>query len=125
MLVAVTVTVPAELGAVKSPLALIVPALADQFTAELKAPDPWTVALHCEVAFSASDDGVQVTVTDEMEDDGEEIWLLLEPPPQAAPRNRIPHIIKATKNRAGAALSCTLWSGMPINLVYPAINRQE
>jgi hypothetical protein len=34
-LVAVTVTVPAEAGAVKSPLGLIVPPLADHVTAEL------------------------------------------------------------------------------------------
>jgi hypothetical protein len=35
VLVAVTVTLPAEVGAVKSPLTLTVPALADQVTAEL------------------------------------------------------------------------------------------
>ena len=35
VLVAVTVTEPAELGAVKSPLAFTVPALADHFTAVL------------------------------------------------------------------------------------------
>jgi hypothetical protein len=35
VLVAVTVTVPAEAGAVKSPLALIVPPLADHVTTEL------------------------------------------------------------------------------------------
>jgi hypothetical protein len=35
MLVAVTVTLPAEAGAVKTPLELMVPALADQVTAEL------------------------------------------------------------------------------------------
>jgi hypothetical protein len=35
MLVAVTVTLPAEAGAVKTPLVLIVPLLADQLTAEL------------------------------------------------------------------------------------------
>jgi hypothetical protein len=35
MLVAVTVTLPAEAGAVKTPLELTVPALADQVTAEL------------------------------------------------------------------------------------------
>jgi len=39
-LVAVTVTVPEEEGAVNSPLAFIVPALADQVTAELEAPVP-------------------------------------------------------------------------------------
>ena len=35
VLVAVTVTLPAEAGAVRSPLELIVPALADHVTAEL------------------------------------------------------------------------------------------
>jgi len=35
VLVAVTVTVPAEAGAVNRPLALMVPSLADQLTAEL------------------------------------------------------------------------------------------
>jgi hypothetical protein len=35
LLVAVTVTVPAEAGAVKSPLAFIVPSLAENETAEL------------------------------------------------------------------------------------------
>ena len=35
VLVAVTVTVPAEAGAVKSPLALMEPLLADQVTTEL------------------------------------------------------------------------------------------
>ena len=35
VLVAVTVTLPAEAGAVKNPLVLTVPALADQVTAEL------------------------------------------------------------------------------------------
>jgi hypothetical protein len=35
VLVAVTVTVPADAGAVKSPLGLILPPLADHVTAEL------------------------------------------------------------------------------------------
>ena len=35
MLIAVTVTVPAEAGAVRRPLALMVPALGDHVTAEL------------------------------------------------------------------------------------------
>jgi hypothetical protein len=35
MLVAVTVTLPAEVGAVKTPLEFTVPAVADQVTAEL------------------------------------------------------------------------------------------
>ena len=40
VLVAVTVTVPAVAGAVRSPLALMVPPLADHVTAELKLPVP-------------------------------------------------------------------------------------
>lgn len=39
-LVAVTVTDPAEAGAVKSPAESMVPAAADQVTAELKFPVP-------------------------------------------------------------------------------------
>ncbi len=40
VLVAVTVTLPAEAGAVKSPLELMLPPLALQVTAELKLPVP-------------------------------------------------------------------------------------
>ncbi|HEX6495448.1 MAG TPA: hypothetical protein VF018_08195 [Acidobacteriaceae bacterium] len=43
-------TAPAAAGAVKSPAELTVPALADQVTAELKFPVPFTIAAHCEVA---------------------------------------------------------------------------
>ena len=46
VLLAVTVTEPAVAGAVKSPVALIVPAVEDHVTVELKLPVPWTVALH-------------------------------------------------------------------------------
>jgi hypothetical protein len=49
-LVAVMVAVAAVVGAVKSPLELIEPALADHVMAELYAPVPWTVAAHCDVA---------------------------------------------------------------------------
>ncbi len=64
VLVAVMVTDPGAAGAVKSPLVLIVPALADQVTVELKAPVPWTVAPHCEVAFSPMVEGVHVAATE-------------------------------------------------------------
>jgi hypothetical protein len=40
VLVAVTVTLPAAAGAVKRPLVLMVPPLADHVTAELKLPVP-------------------------------------------------------------------------------------
>jgi hypothetical protein len=82
VLVAVSVAVPAEAGAVKTPLAFTVPLLADQVTAELKLPVPFTVALHCELALTAMVGGVQAGETEEMVEDGEPEWLLL--PPQAA-----------------------------------------
>ncbi len=47
--VAVTVTLPAEAGTVRSPEMLIEPADAVQFTAELKLPVPVTVAVHWSV----------------------------------------------------------------------------
>jgi hypothetical protein len=57
-------TAPAATGAVKSPLELMVPALADQVTAELKLPVPFTVALHCAVALAFTVAGLQATETD-------------------------------------------------------------
>jgi hypothetical protein len=60
VLVAVTVTTPADPGAVKSPLALIMPAVADHVTAEVGFP-VLSVALHCDVAFTATIDGSHVT----------------------------------------------------------------
>jgi hypothetical protein len=42
---------------------------------------PFTVALHCEVAFTAMVEGVQTVETEEMVEDGEP--ELLPPPPQA------------------------------------------
>ncbi len=83
VLVAVTVTLPAVDSAVKSPLALIVPALADHVTAELKLPVPCTEALHCEVAFIATAEGLHVTETDEMVGVACEDVLPPPPPPQA------------------------------------------
>jgi len=68
VLVAVTVAVPAAAGAVKSPLVLMVPALEDHVTAELKLPVPCTLALHCEVAFSPIVDGLQVTAKEVIEE---------------------------------------------------------
>jgi len=61
VLVAVTVILPGEAGAVSKPLASIVPALADQFTGELTPP--WTIAVHWDVAFGAIAAGLQVTAT--------------------------------------------------------------
>lgn len=66
VLVAVTVTDPAELGAVNNPLPLIVPPLAVHFTAELKLPVPCTVALHCDVALGATVEGLQLTDTEDI-----------------------------------------------------------
>jgi hypothetical protein len=46
---------------------------------------PVTAAVHCEVAFSAIAEGVQVAVTEEIVDDGEPPpWLLVVPPPPQA-----------------------------------------
>ena len=64
-------TAPAAAGAVKSPLELMVPALADQVTAELKFPVPLTVAVHCDVALMFTVVGLQATETDVIEDEGE------------------------------------------------------
>jgi hypothetical protein len=47
--VAVTVTGPADAGAVNKPEELMVPAFTVQVTVELKLPVPATVAVHCEV----------------------------------------------------------------------------
>jgi hypothetical protein len=66
VLVAVTVTDPAEPGAINSPLPLIVPALAVHVTAELKLPVPCTVALHCDVVLGATVEGLQLTATEEI-----------------------------------------------------------
>jgi hypothetical protein len=64
VLVAVTVAVPAEDGAVKTPLALMTPLLADHVTAELYVPVPFTIAVHCEVALTKTAAGVQAGETE-------------------------------------------------------------
>ena len=84
VLVAVTVTVPGKAGAVKIPLALILPPLADHVTPELKPPVPRTDALHCDVAFIATAEGVQAAETEEIEDDIGNDCVRLVTPPQAA-----------------------------------------
>ncbi len=66
VLVAVTVTAPAEPGAVNSPVASMLPPLAVHFTVELKLPVPCTVAAHCEVALGAIVEGLQLTPTEEI-----------------------------------------------------------
>jgi hypothetical protein len=66
LLVAVIVAAPAAAGAVKRPVELMLPRLADHVTAELKFPEPFTVALHCEVALMLTVAGVQATDTDVM-----------------------------------------------------------
>jgi len=66
-LVAVTVTVAADDGAVKRPAAVMAPPPeTDQATAVLKAPVPCTLALHCEVAPVATLAGAQEAETEEM-----------------------------------------------------------
>ncbi len=72
VLVAVTVTLPAEAGAVKSPLELMLPPLALQVTAELKLPVPCTVAVHCDVPFVLTAVGLQLTATEVMV--GATVW---------------------------------------------------
>jgi hypothetical protein len=64
-LVAVTVTLAGDEGAVNAPLELMVPALTVQATAEFKVPVPCTVALHCEVEPGATAAGVQEMETEE------------------------------------------------------------
>jgi hypothetical protein len=64
VLVAVTVAVPTEAGAVKTPAALTVPLLADQATTELYVPVPFTVAVHCAVPLTATVTGVQAGETE-------------------------------------------------------------
>ena len=70
VLVAVTVTLPAEAGAVKTPLVFTAPLLADHVTAELKVPEPFTIAVHWDVALTAIEEGVQDEATDMMDDIG-------------------------------------------------------
>ena len=62
-LVATTATEDALAGAVKAPLELIVPLLADQVTTELKLPVPETTAWHCEDPLVLILDGSHVTFT--------------------------------------------------------------
>jgi hypothetical protein len=64
VLVAVTVTVPAVLGAVNTPAAEMEPELADQVTAELYDPVPCTEAVHCAAPPAETDEGLQVTETE-------------------------------------------------------------
>ncbi len=96
VLVAVTVIRPAVAGAVKSPLVLIVPPLADHFTAELKFPVPPTEALHCEIAFAATEEGTHAADTETIDDEIGDPWLP-PPPPQAAIVPRITHTKSAYK----------------------------
>ena len=83
VLVAVTIAVPGKAGAVKIPLALMLPPLSDHVTPELKPPVPRTDALHCEVAFIATAEGVQAAETEEIEDDIGDDCVRLVTPPQA------------------------------------------
>lgn len=97
-LVAVIEIVPAAAGAVKSPLALMLPPLADHVTAELELPVP-TVAVHCDVAFGATVAGVQATDTEELLDDTDGGGLLVTVLPHAVITSRIAAVGNA--NRKG------------------------
>ena len=77
---AVMVIFPADGGAVKRPLEVMVPALAVQFTAELGFPDPWMTAVHCEDPRGATLDGVQTAEIAVMVEVGDAVMLV----PQAA-----------------------------------------
>ena len=48
----------------------MVPALADHVTAELKAPVPCTLAVHCEVAPGLIVDGMHVALTEVTAEEG-------------------------------------------------------
>ena len=84
LLVAVTVTVAAEFGAVRSPLPLTVPPLAVHITVELKLPVPSTVALHCEVAPVVMEEGAHTTDTEEIVGVVVVPVLPIDPPPHPA-----------------------------------------
>ena len=68
-LVAVTVTLTGDEGAVKAPVEVMTPALTDHVTAEFRVPVPCTVALHCEAAPGATAAGVQEMATDDICED--------------------------------------------------------
>lgn len=97
MLVAVMVAVAAETGAVKSPVELIAPTLADHVTDELKLPVPCTFALHCDVPPPAIVTGLQVTDTDETDGDGVGCGcvVIIPLPPQAIIQPRIEARVQA------------------------------
>lgn len=52
---------------------MTVPALPDHVTAELKFPEPFTVALHCEVALTLTVPGLQATETEVMAEPGVDV----------------------------------------------------
>lgn len=87
LLVAVTVTIAAELGALNNPLPLIVPPLAVHITVELKLPVPCTVALHCEVAPAEMDEGAHTADTEEIAGEVVVPVLPIDPPPHPAITN--------------------------------------
>src|SRR5437879_5123386 len=64
--VAVMVTDPAALGAVKSPVVEIVPAEALHAIDVRKPPVPWTLAEHWSVCSASADGAAQVTLTEVM-----------------------------------------------------------
>ena len=76
-----------EAGAVSNPLALMAPALEDHVTVELKAPVPWTVALHSEVVSTPVMGGLQTTATEVICGADEDTATV--PPPHAVPAKKI------------------------------------
>ena len=95
------VTFAGEDGAVKAPLEVIVPALADHETAESGLPVPCTVALHCEPAPGAIVAGEHEIATEETcEETGCDARTLY--PPQAAHKSIPAEVITSnTAERPG------------------------
>jgi hypothetical protein len=92
-LVAVTVTPPAIDGAVKRPVGLMVPVLADQLTAELYVPVPSTSAAHRDVAPAATVEGLHDAET--------ELTELLE----AAGRDTTPAVVPQATGKSEAKIA--------------------
>ena len=129
VLVAVTVTDPADPGAVKRPLVLTVPPFVDHFTAELKLPVPCTVAVHCDVALGATVEGLQVSAIEEMVEDPERRGLPAVPLPQAVSPSRNKEIASTGRSRSFEqfllALRCNLVNIFPRGEVPVAAFKQQ
>lgn len=93
------VAAPVVAGAVKSPVASMAPTFEDHVTAELKLPVPVTLAVHCEVAFGATVEGVHAAETAEMVEDSRLLTVLAVPPPQPVSAIKQRDIPKARRVR--------------------------